>query len=139
MSQIQQSAKTGDQKQQPERSFASYGLLACIVISIFLIVWITLVTKSLNFRTLVFLLALPWILLRTGGIFTTALGFPSFFALDFLFGVTVISVVVMTWKLFVPVSLWVLLVVLLVAVASILKLLPGRRHDPLSGLGLLSV
>jgi hypothetical protein len=45
----------------------------------------------------------------------------------------------MTWKLFVPVSLWVLLVVLLLAVASIPKLLPHHRRSPLSALGLLSV
>src|SRR5882757_2723487 len=119
MSHLQQLAKTGEQKQQPVRGFDSYGLLACLLISIFLIVWITLVTKSLNFGTVVFMFALPWVLLRTGGIVTTALRFPSFFALDFLLGATVISVAVMIWKLFVPVSLWVLLVVLLVAVASI--------------------
>jgi hypothetical protein len=87
----------------------------------------------------VFLLALPWVLLRTGGIVTTAFRFPSFFALDFLLGVTVISVAVMTWKLFVPVSLWVLLVLLLVAIASVPKLLPRHRRNPLSGLGLLGV
>src|SRR6516164_8004080 len=113
MSQIQQLTNTGEQKQQPARSFDSYGFVACVVISIFLIAWITLVSKSLDFATVVFLLALPWVLLRTGGIVTTALRFPSFFALDFLLGATVSSVAVMTWKLFVPVSLWVLLVVLL--------------------------
>jgi hypothetical protein len=139
MSQIQQLANTGEQKQQSARSFDSYGLVACVVISIFLIIWITLVTKSLNFSTVVFLVALPWILLRTGGIVTTALHFPSFFALDFLLGVTVISVAVMTWTFFVPVSLWVLLIVILVSVASIPRLLPHHRRDPLSALGLLSV
>jgi hypothetical protein len=45
----------------------------------------------------------------------------------------------MTWKLFVPVSLWVLLVVLLLAVASIPKLLAHHRRSPLSPLGLLGV
>ena len=139
MSQIQQLANTGEQKQQPERSLDSYGLVACVVISIFLIVWITLVTKSLNFGTVVFLLALPWVLLRSGGIVTAALRFPSFFALDFLLGASVISVAVMTWTFFVPVSLWVLLIVLLVAGASIPRLLPRQRRDPLSALGLLSV
>ena len=38
-----------------------------------------------------------------------------------------------------PLSLWVLLIVLLVAIASIPKLLPRHRRDPLSALGLLSV
>jgi hypothetical protein len=139
MSHTQQLAETGEQKQQSARGFDSYGLLACIVISIFLVVWITLASKSLNFGTLVFLFALPWVLLRAGAIVTAALRFPSFFALDFLLGVTVVSVAVMIWKFFVPVSLWVLLIVLLIAVATIPKLLPRHRQDPLSGLGLLSV
>ncbi len=105
----------------------------------FLIVWITLASKSLNFGSVVFLFALPWVLLRAGAIVTAALRFPSFFALDFLLGVTVVSVAVMGWKFFVPLSLWVLLIVLLVAIASIPKLLPRHRRDPLSALGLLSV
>src|SRR6266481_6972779 len=139
MSQIQQPAKPDEQKQQPVRGFDSYGLLACLVISTFLIVWITIASKNLNFGSAVFLLALPWVLLRAGAIVTAALRFPSFFALDFLLGVTVISVAVMTWKFFVPISLWVLLIVLLVAVASIPKLLPRHERDPLSALGFLSV
>ena len=139
MSHIQQLASTDQQKQQPARGFDSYGLVACLVISIFLIVWITVASKSLNFGSAVFLFALPWVLLRAGAIVTAALRFPSFFALDFLLGVTVVSVAVMTWKFFVPISLWVLLIVLLVAVASIPKLLPHHRRDPLSALGLLSV
>ena len=139
MSHIEQLAKTGEQKQQPAPGFDSYRLLACLLISTFLIVWITLASKSLNFGSVVFLIALPWVLLRAGAIVTAPLRFPSFFALDFLLGVTVLSVAVMSWKFFVPVSLWVLLIVLLVAVASIPKLLPRHRRDPLSALGLLSV
>ena len=139
MSQIQQLAKTGEQERQPASGFDGYGSLACIVISIFLVVWITLATKSLNFGSVFFLFALPWVLLRAGAIVTAALRFPSFFALDFLLGVTVISVGVMTWTFFVPVSLWVLLIVLLAGVASIPRFLPSHRRDPLSALGLLSV
>jgi len=139
MSQIQQLAKTGEQERQPASGFDGYGSLACIVISIFLVVWITLATKSLNFGSVFFLFALPWVLLRAGAIVTAALRFPSFFALDFLLGVTVISVGVMTWTFFVPVSLWVLLIVLLAAVTSIPRFLPSHRRDPLSALGLLSV
>ena len=139
MSHFEQLAKTDEQKQQPARSFDTDGLVACLLISAFLITWITLASKSLNFGSVVFLFALPWVLLRAGAIVTAALRFPSFFALDFLLGVTVISVAVMGWKLFVPVSLWVLLIVLLVAIASIPKLLPRDRRDPLSALGLLSV
>ena len=139
MSHIKQLPETDEQKQQPAPGFDGYGLLACLVISTFFIAWITVASKSLNFGTVVFLLALPWVLLRAGAIVTAALRFPSFFALDFLLGVTVISVAVMTWKFLVPVSLWALLILLLVAVASIPKLLPRHRRDPLSALGLLSV
>ena len=38
MSQIQQVASTDEQKKQPARGFDSYGLVACLVISIFFIV-----------------------------------------------------------------------------------------------------
>src|SRR5580765_4549655 len=124
MTQIQQLASTDEQKQQRAPSFDSYGLVACLVISAFLIVWITLASKSLNFGTVVFLFLLPWVLLRAGAIVTAALRFPSFFALDFLLGVAVVSVVILTWKVFVPLSLWLLLLVLLIAVAWIPKLLP---------------
>ena len=139
MSPTEQLASRGQQEKQLARRFDSYGLLACLVISAFLIVWITLASKSLSPGAVVFLFALPWILLRAGAIVTAVLRFPSFFALDFLLGVAVVSVAVMGWKFFVPVSLWVLLIVLLIAVASIPKLLPGHRRDPLSALGLLSV
>jgi hypothetical protein len=139
MSLIGQLASADQQKQQPARGFDSYGLLACLVISVFLIVWITVASKSLNFGTVVFLLALPWVLLRAGAIVTAALRFASFFALDFLLGVAVVSIAVMSWKFFVPLSAWVLLILLLFAVAGIPKLLPHLRRDPLSALGLLSV
>ncbi len=139
MSQIQQLASRDEQKQQPASGLDRYGLVACLVISIFLIAWITLASKSLNFGSVVFLFALPWVLLRAGAIVTAALHFPSFFALDFLLGVTVVSVAVMTWTFFVPLSLWLLLIVLLVAVASIPKLCPHGGRNPLSALGLLGV
>ncbi len=138
MSQIQQFSKD-EQQQQSARSFDRYGLVACFLISVFLVAWITLAAKSLNVGSVVFLFALPWVLLRAGAIVTTALRFPSFFALDFLLGVTVVSVVVMSWTFFVPLSLWILLIVLLVAVASIPKVFPHGRREPLSALGLLSV
>jgi hypothetical protein len=139
MSHIEQLASTDQQKQRPARGFDSYGLLACLLISIFLIVWITLASKSLNFGSVVFLFALPWVLLRAGAIVTAALRFPSFFALDFLWGVTVISVAVMTWKFFVPLSVWFLLVVCLLAVAGIPKFLAHHHRSPLSALGLLVI
>jgi hypothetical protein len=139
MSLIRQLAKRDEQRQQPVRGFDSYGLLACLAMSAFLIAWITLASKEFNFGSVVFLFALPMVLLRAGAILTATLRFPSFFALDFLLGVIVVSVAVMTWKFFVPVSPWVLLIVLLVAVAAIPKLLPRHQRDPLSALGLLSV
>src|SRR5919106_4347493 len=123
MSHIEQLAKTGEQKQEPARRFDSYGLLACFLISIFLVVWITLASKTVNFGSVVFLFALPWVLLRAGAIVTAALRFPSFFALDLILGVTVVSVAVMGWKFFVPVSLWVVIIVLLLAVVSLPKFL----------------
>src|SRR5215212_3973501 len=104
MSHIKQLPETDEQKQQSASGFDKYGLLACLVMSTFCIIWITLATKSLNFGSVVFLFALPWGLLRAGSIVTAALRFPSFFALDFLLGVTVVSVAVMSWTFFVPVS-----------------------------------
>ena len=132
MSHFEKLAKPDEQRQQPACGFDSYGLLACLLISIFFIVWITVASKSLNFGTVVFLFALPWVLLRAGAIVTAALRFPSFFALDFLLGVTVVSVAVMSWTFFVPVSLWVLLIVLMVAVATIPRLLSRHRRGFLS-------
>ena len=78
MSHSEKLAQPDEQKQQPACGFDSYGLLACLLISTFLIVWITLATKSLNFGTVVFLFALPWVLIRAGAIVTAALRFPSF-------------------------------------------------------------
>lgn len=116
-----------------------YGLLACFAISAFLIVWITLASGSLNVPAALFFLVLPWVLLRAGGIISTALRFPSFFALDFLLGVGVVSVVILAWKVVIPLSLWILLIVLLIAIAGIPKLRPLQQRDPLSSLGLLAV
>src|SRR6476660_8431921 len=130
MTQIQQLTSTDEQKQQRAPSFDSYGLVACLVISSFFIAWITLATKSLNFGSVVFLFALPWVLLRAGAIVTAVLRFPSFFALDFLLGATVVSVAVMSWTFFVPLSVWALLLVILIAIASIPKLLPRHQRDP---------
>lgn len=139
MSRIQPLAKTDEQEHQTGSAFDRYGLVACVVMSVFFIVWITLASKSLNFGAVLFLVALPWILLRAGAIVTAALRFPSFFAFDFLLGVIVVSVAVMGWKFFVPLSLWILLIVLLVAVVGIPKFLPRHQRDRLSGLGLIAV
>lgn len=131
--------KKFEEKQQPARAFDRRCLLACLAISIFLVVWITFAGGSFSLRSAVFLLVLPWVLLRAGGIIASALRLPSFFALDFLLGVAVVSVGVMAWKIFVPLSLWVLLIILLIAVAGIPKLLPDHRRDPVSALGLLGI
>ena len=138
MCEIGQQTRRFEEK-QPPRSMDRCCLLACLAISIFLVVWITLAGGSFSLRSAVFLLVLPWVLLRTGGIVTAALRLPSFFALDFLLGVATVSVGVMAWKIFVPLSLWVLLIVLLIAVAGIPKFLPDHQRDPVSALGLLGV
>jgi hypothetical protein len=81
------------------------------VISAFLIVWITLASGRFNLRSALFLLVLPCALLRAGGIISAATGLRSFFPLDFLLGVSVVSVVILAWKVFVPLSLWVVLII----------------------------
>ncbi len=130
---------TTERKLQPARRFDIYSLLACLAISAFLILWITFAGESFNLRSAFFLLVLPWFLLRAGGIISAAIRLPSFFALDFLLGVAVVSVVVLAWKVFLPLSLWVMLIVLLIAIAGIPKLLPQQKRDPLSRLGLLGI
>ena len=139
MTESQQRTKKFEEEQQPARAFDRRCLLACLAISIFLIVWITLASGSFNLRSAVFLLVLPWVLLRTGGIITAALRLPSFFALDFLLGVAIVSVGVMAWKIFVPFSLWVPLIILLIAAAGIPKFLPRNQRDRVSALDLLCV
>ena len=139
MTESQQPTKKFETKQQPPHAFDRRCLIACLTISAFLVVWITLASGSFNLRSAIFLLVLPWVLLRAGGIITAALRLPSFFALDSLLGVAVVSVGVMTWKIFVPFSLWVPLIVVLIAVAAVPKLLPHHQRDPVSALGLLSV
>jgi hypothetical protein len=139
MRHTQQLLGTTERKLQSSRGFDIYSLLACLVISAFLIVWITLASGSFSLRSAFFLLVLPWILLRAGGIITAALRLPSFFALDFLLGVAVVSVAVMAWKVFVPLSLWVALSALLIAAAGIPKLLPRNQRAPVSALDMLCV
>src|SRR4029434_4888148 len=139
MTESQQRTKKFEEEQQPARAFDSRCLLACLAISIFLILWITLASGSLNLYSAVFLLVLPWVLLRAGGIITAAQRLPSFFALDFLLGVFMVSVGVMAWKVFVPFSLRVALIILLIAVAGIPKFLPNHQRDAGSALDLLCV
>src|SRR5580704_18484248 len=116
--------ETTERKLQPARGFDTYSLLACLAISAFLIVWITLASGRFSLRSAVFLFLLPWILLRAGSIVTAAIRLPSFFALDFLLGVAAVSVAVMAWKVFVPLSLWVAMIALLTVIVVIPKLLP---------------
>ena len=139
MRDTQQLTRTTDQKLQPTRGFDTYSSIACLAISAFLIAWITLASGSFNLRSALFLLVLPWVLLRAGGIISAALRLPSFFALDFLLGVAVVSVLILAWKVFVPLSLWVALIVILIAVAGVPKFLAHQQRDPLSRLGLLGI
>jgi hypothetical protein len=131
--------ETTERKLQPARGFDTYSLLACLAISAFLIVWITLASGRFSLRSAVFLFLLPWILLRAGSIVTAAIRLPSFFALDFLLGVAAVSVAVMAWKVFVPLSLWVAMIALLTVIVVIPKLLPHQQRGPLSALGLLGI
>ena len=94
-------------KELSVRPFDGRCLLACLAISTFLVVWIILASGSFNLYSTLFLFVLPWMLLRAGGVMTTALRLPSFFALYFLLGVTFVSAAVLTWKTFVPLSLWI--------------------------------
>src|SRR5436190_5309789 len=139
MNKSQQGTRNFEEKQLLARAFDGRCVLACLAISIFLIVWITLASRSLNRFSAVFLLLLPGVLLRAGGIITTALRLPSFFALDLLLGVAVVSVGVMIWKICVPLSLWIPLVVLLIVAAGIPKLIPQNQREPVSALDLLCV
>jgi hypothetical protein len=139
MRQVQQLTEMTEQKQQHPHGFDTCGLLACLAMSVFFIAWITVSSRSLSVRSATFLFVLPWALLRAGSITTAAVRLPSFFALDFLLGVAAVSVVVLVWKVIVPLSLWILLIVLLVAIAGIPKVLPLGRREPLSVLGFLGV
>jgi hypothetical protein len=139
MNESQQTMTQFEERQQPMPALDSRCLLACLAISIFLVFWITLASGSFNLRSAVFLLVLPWVLLRAGGIITAAVRLRSFFALDFLLGVAIISVGVMAWKLFVPFSLWIALMILLIAVSGIPKLLPHHQRDPVSALDLIGI
>lgn len=126
-------------KQQSVRPFDGRCLLACLAISTVLVVWIILASGSFNLYSTLFLFVLPWMLLRAGGVITTALRLPSFFALDFLLGVTFVSAGVLAWKTFVPLSLWIALAALLIAAAAIPKLLPQNQRARVSVLELLCV
>ena len=139
MYQVQQLAKMTEQKQQHEHGFDTCGLFACLAMSVFFIAWITVSSGSFSVRSAIFFLVLPWALLRAGSIITAAIRLPSFFALDFLLGVAAVSVVVLIWKVVVPLSVWILLIVLLVALAGIPKILPPGRREPLCLLGMLGV
>jgi len=59
MNESQQRTKKFEEKQQPARAFDRRCLLACLAISIFLVVWITLGGGSFSLRSAVFLLVLP--------------------------------------------------------------------------------
>ncbi|MEP6601683.1 MAG: hypothetical protein ABJB49_07700 [Nitrospirota bacterium] len=133
-------------KRQEEERLASCGQppdyfswLACLLISTVLIVWITLASGGFSGRVAALLIALPWIVLRAGGIVTTLLRLPSFFTFDYIVGVAVISTAVFCWKLLAPLSLWLLLVGLIATVAVVPALLQRRQPQRVSGLELLAV
>jgi len=139
MSQRPDQTEQSEVEHQPRRIFDRRCFLSWLAISTFLIIWISLASGSFNLRSAVFLLILPGALLRSGAIVTAALRLPTFFALDFLLGVVVVSVAIMAWKVFVPLSLWLALAILLVAIVSIPLVFRNHRRQPLSAVGLLSV
>ena len=139
MTDVQQVTNIKYEEQQPTRAFDRFGLIACVAISAFTIAWITLASSNFNLRVVLLLILLPWLLLRAGAIVTSALRFPSFFALDFLLGVALVSVAVMTWKLVVPLSLWLMMAVFFLAIALAPMLMVRQQRPPLSALGLLAI
>ncbi|HEU0275115.1 MAG TPA: hypothetical protein VFQ83_11360, partial [Candidatus Udaeobacter sp.] len=104
-----------------------------------LVVWITLAGGRFNLYSAAFLFVLPWLLLKAGGLITTALRLPSFFALDLLLGVAFVSTGVLVWKTLVPLSLWVALAGLLIAAAGIPKLLTQNQRARVSAFELLCI
>ena len=112
--------------------------LACLLISVVLIVWITLASGEFSGRAAILLTALPWLLLRAGGIVTATLRLPSFFAFDYLIGVAAISTAILAWKLFVPLSLWFFLLGLVVTIIAIPRL-QNQRRERFSSLELMAV
>ncbi|MBX6325067.1 MAG: hypothetical protein IRY93_03405 [Chthoniobacterales bacterium] len=120
-------------------AYGLYGLLASLTISGFLIVWVTLVTGSFHLRAALFLFLIPWVLLGAGSLVTTALRLPSFFALDLITGVATLSVIILAWKVWVPLSLWILMILLLITVVFANGIVPRGRCARLSGPGLLAI
>ena len=112
---------------------------ACLAISTFLVVWVTLASGEFSGRAVAVLIALPWMLLRAGGIATTLLRLPSFFAFDCIVGVALISTAVLAWKILVPLSLWLLLPVLVVTIAGAPELLHHQQRQRVSALELVAV
>src|SRR5690242_9608142 len=139
MTDVQQVTNIKYEEQRPTRTFDKFGLIACIAISAFTIAWITLASSNFNLRVVLFLILLPWLLLRTGAILTSALRFPSFFALDFLLGVALVSLAVMAWKLVVPLSLWLMMAVFFLAIAVVPMLTVRQQRPALSAFGLFAV
>ncbi|MEP7071697.1 MAG: hypothetical protein ABI839_04870 [Verrucomicrobiota bacterium] len=109
------------------------------MISLVLIAWITLASRKFEWRAAALLIALPWMLLRAGGIVTNSLGLPTCFAFDCILGVVVISTFLLTWKLLVPLSLWLLFLGLIAMVAAVPVLLRHGKRQRVSALELLAV
>ncbi len=95
--------------------------------------------EGFGWRAAILLAFLPWMLLRAGGIVTTLLRVPTFFALDFTVGVTVISVAVMAWKICMPLSVWLLLIVLVIAIVGIPEAIQHRQAERVCSLDFLAV
>lgn len=131
--------KSEDERWQAAAELDVRAVLTGLCVSAVLIAWISLANGSFSIGVAIFLFALPWILLRAGGVITTLLRFPSFFAFDFALGAIVVSVGIMAWKILVPVSLWILLIGLVAVVAVVPRLLRHHERAQMSSLEILAV
>lgn len=120
-------------------AYGKYGLAAWFVISLSLSAWIIAAAGTFNMRAIGFFLLFPYVLLVYGRVVSAALALPASFTLDFVLGVVVISIAVMIWKLFVPFSLWIFLVILLISVVGALKITVQASPEPTSCIEFLAV
>ena len=113
--------------------------MACLAISSASLCWVTLADGTLSVGAAVFLVILPWVLLRVGRAFTHLIGFPSFFSFDFLLGFILVSMGFVVWKLVVPVSLWALLAILALAAGILSASKQSNSEARMSGAEFLAL
>ena len=112
--------------------------VSCLAVSAISLFWITLANGGFEFGATIFLAILPWVS-RAGSICTRVLGRSSFWVLDLIVGMAVSSIAMMVWKLLVPVSLWVFVILLLFAVTILPRFLPGVERQKMTSWEFLAV